>query len=161
MNNDVKPCGNGDFEVQPPQQRPQHTWEANPNYLEDEARARGETLAPPPTPTPTPAPKPFVCGSDLIVEGNLTVKGYTTVNGDVSTVVGGTSASATTPKFTTVQEQNRIYKFPSGGTVTLNGVLSINVSKSGTHRINTTDGKKHIIPPGWIHIEFDAAAWTF
>lgn len=35
-----------------PLQYPQHTWDYNPNYLEDEARARGET----PTPLPTPLP---------------------------------------------------------------------------------------------------------
>jgi hypothetical protein len=64
------------------------------------------------------------------------------------------------PEFTVVAEQNRTYTFPSGK-VTLTGVQSINVSKSGTHRINTADGKKHIVPPGWIHIEFDAPKWTF
>ena len=64
------------------------------------------------------------------------------------------------PKFTPVHEQNRTYTFPNG-TVSLEGIVDINVSKSGTHRINTKDGKKHIIPPGWIHIEFDAKDWTF
>lgn len=65
------------------------------------------------------------------------------------------------PEFTNVNEQNRTYTFPGGSVITLNDVVSINVSKSGTHRINTKDGKKHIIPSGWIHIEFDAADWTF
>jgi len=64
-------------------------------------------------------------------------------------------------EFIKVNEQNRTYTFPSGTKVTLNGVLSINVSKSGTHRINTRDGKKHIIPSGWINIEFDAKDWSF
>jgi len=63
-------------------------------------------------------------------------------------------------KFIEVKEQNRTYTFPSG-TVKLEGVTGINVSKSGTHRINTKDGKKHIVPSGWIHIEFDAPEWTF
>lgn len=63
-------------------------------------------------------------------------------------------------EFTEVKEQTRIYRFPTSS-VTLNGVVSVNVSKSGTHRINTKDGKKHIIPYGWIHIEFDAPEWTF
>lgn len=67
---------------------------------------------------------------------------------------------STAPSFTTVQEQNRTYTFPTGK-VTLEGVVDINVSKSGTHRINTKDGKKHIVPPGWIHIEFEAASWSF
>lgn len=63
-------------------------------------------------------------------------------------------------EFIEIMEQNRTYHFPNG-VVTLVGVVSINVSKSGTHRINTADGKKHIIPTGWIHIEFDAEKWTF
>lgn len=64
------------------------------------------------------------------------------------------------PQFIKVAEQNRTYHFPNGS-ITLKGVDSINVSKSGTHRINTTDGRKHIIPTGWLHIEFDASKWTF
>jgi hypothetical protein len=64
------------------------------------------------------------------------------------------------PEFIEINEQNRTYHFPKG-TVTINGVKSINVSKSGTHRINTTDNKKHIVPSGWLHIEFTADDWTF
>ena len=70
-------------------------------------------------------------------------------------------ADSNAPKFTEVNEQNRTYVFPNFQRVTLNGVVSINVSKSGTHRINTKDGKKHIIPSGWLHIEFEADSWTF
>lgn len=64
------------------------------------------------------------------------------------------------PEFIEVHEQNRTYHFHNGKVV-INNIKSINVSKSGTHRINTYDGKKHIIPAGWLHIEFDAADWTF
>lgn len=64
------------------------------------------------------------------------------------------------PEFTEVNEQSRTYHFAQRS-FTLVGVMSINVSKTGTHRINTLDGKKHIIPPGWLHIEFDATDWTF
>lgn len=64
------------------------------------------------------------------------------------------------PEFTVVNEQSRTYTFPNGQ-IKLEGVVSINVSKSGTHRLNTKDGKKHIIPTGWIHIEFEAKDWTF
>lgn len=67
----------------------------------------------------------------------------------------------TQPKFTEVHEQTRTYHFPGGHTIVLVGVKSIAVSASGTHRINTTDGVKHIIPPGWLHIEFTAKDWTF
>jgi hypothetical protein len=64
-------------------------------------------------------------------------------------------------EFTKVESQNRTYIFPKGEKVHLKNVHSIHVSKSGTHRINTEDGKKHIVPTGWIHIEFDAKKWTF
>jgi hypothetical protein len=62
--------------------------------------------------------------------------------------------------FRTVFEQSRVYTYPNG-VVTLIGVASINVSKSGTHRINLTNGKKVIMPSGWLSIEFDADRWTF
>ena len=65
------------------------------------------------------------------------------------------------PEFRKVKKQNRTYMFPGGHRVDLKDVVSINVSKSGTHRLNTEDGKKHIVPPGWIHIEFEAEDWTF
>jgi len=63
--------------------------------------------------------------------------------------------------FVEVDEQDRVYTFPAGDKVEIIGVRSIHVSKSGTHRINTLDGKKHIIPNTWIHIEFSADKWTF
>jgi len=63
--------------------------------------------------------------------------------------------------FTEVNEQNRTYVFPGNEIVMIADVVSINVSKSGTHRINTKDGRKHIIPTGWVHIVFDAENWTF
>jgi hypothetical protein len=65
------------------------------------------------------------------------------------------------PEFITVNEQNRTYYFPNREKVEVKEIISINVSKSGTHRLNTKDGMKHIIPPGWIHIEFEAEDWTF
>lgn len=65
------------------------------------------------------------------------------------------------PEFIEVKDQNRTYVFPGGDKVQINNIESINVSSSGTHRINTKDGLKHIIPSGWIHIEFDADDWTF
>lgn len=65
------------------------------------------------------------------------------------------------PQFTKVNPQSRIYTFPGNTKVLISGIDSINVSKSGTHRINTKDGKKHIVPAGWVHIEFDANEWTF
>jgi len=70
------------------------------------------------------------------------------------------SGNEALPEFTVVNEQKRTYIFPNGK-IELTGVVSINVSKSGTHRINTKDGKKHIVPPGWLSIEFEATEWTF
>lgn len=64
-------------------------------------------------------------------------------------------------EFVAVKEQERIYHFPNGEAVKIGGVIGINVSKSGTHRINTSDGHKHIVAPGWLHIEFVADEWTF
>jgi hypothetical protein len=63
--------------------------------------------------------------------------------------------------FIEVNEQNRSYHFPNGQVVTIKDVVSICVSKRGTHRINTKDGLKHIIPSGWLHIEFNSKEWTF
>ena len=64
-------------------------------------------------------------------------------------------------EFVEVNEQDRIYYFPQNETVEIENVISINVSKNGTHRINTSEGKKHIVPKGWLHIEFNAEKWTF
>ena len=64
------------------------------------------------------------------------------------------------PEFIPIKEQNRTYTFPNG-TVEIENIISINVSKSGTHRLNSKDGKKYIVPSGWICIEFNAEDWTF
>jgi len=65
------------------------------------------------------------------------------------------------PVFKKVKLQNRTYVFPGGTEVEIRGVQSINVSASNTHRLNTKDGKKHIVPSGWVHIKLDAKDWTF
>jgi hypothetical protein len=67
----------------------------------------------------------------------------------------------TKPVFKKVKLQDRTYHFPNGAKVELKGVQSINVSPSNTHRLNTKDGKKHIVPSGWVHIEFNAKDWSF
>lgn len=70
-------------------------------------------------------------------------------------------------QFIEVAEQNRTYIYPHPKlenktvSVSLEGVKSIHVSASGTHRINLTNGKKRIMPSGWVSIEFDAEKWTF
>jgi hypothetical protein len=58
-------------------------------------------------------------------------------------------------------ESVREYTFPGGDVVRIEDVARIAVSDSGTHRIETKNGQKHIVPTGWIHITFNAASWTF
>lgn len=58
-----------------------------------------------------------------------------------------------------LQEKTRIYTFPGGDTLTLQDITEIIVSNSGTHRIKA-NGKLHIIPKTWIHIEIDESDWT-
>ena len=67
----------------------------------------------------------------------------------------------TKPEFIKVNRQDRIYEFPNGK-VEIKDVISINVSKSGTHRINTKDGLKHLVPFGWLHLICNIDGdWTF
>jgi len=63
-------------------------------------------------------------------------------------------------KFTEVNESFRTYRFAEKS-FTIHDIVSINISKSGHHRINTKDGKKFIVAPGWLNIEFAAKEWTF
>ncbi len=58
-------------------------------------------------------------------------------------------------------ENSRTYLFPDGETVTVDGVTSIAVSESGTHRLNDEDGDKWIITTGWLAILIDADEWSF
>lgn len=58
-------------------------------------------------------------------------------------------------------EKKRTYHFPGGEKVELHDVERIRVSDSGTHRLETGDGRKHIVPPGWLHIEINVEEWTF
>jgi len=55
--------------------------------------------------------------------------------------------------------RSRTYYFANGGYVTLKDVTELIVQDSGTHRLKTGDGKFHIIPSGWIHIELDIDGW--
>ncbi len=56
-------------------------------------------------------------------------------------------------------EASRTYTFPSG-VVTLKGVTHFLARESGTHRLRTSDGKLHIVPVGWMHIEIEAEAFS-
>lgn len=57
-------------------------------------------------------------------------------------------------------EKSRTYSFPNGEKVTLNDVTHFLARESGTHRLQTADGKLHIVPVGWLHVEIDAASFT-
>lgn len=60
---------------------------------------------------------------------------------------------------TVLKEKERIYTFPKGDKVILKNVTELAVSKSGNHRLKA-DGKLHIVPTGWIHVEIDDSEWT-
>jgi hypothetical protein len=57
-------------------------------------------------------------------------------------------------------EKSRAYVFPGGETVRLEDVTHFLARESGTHRLRTGDGRLHIVPPGWLHVEIDAGEWT-
>lgn len=60
----------------------------------------------------------------------------------------------------TYPERKRTYHFPGGEKVTLEDVTHLLVRPSGTHRLMTSDGRKWIVPVGWLAIEIDADEWT-
>lgn len=69
----------------------------------------------------------------------------------------------TAPQFVELNpsERRRTYWYEGGTTVELINVRRIAISSSGTHRLETGDGVKHIVAPGWLHIELDVDSWTF
>jgi hypothetical protein len=56
-------------------------------------------------------------------------------------------------------EATRTYRFPGGETVVLKDVTHF-LNRPTNHRLKTADGKLHIVPTGWIHVEIDAKEWT-
>lgn len=61
-----------------------------------------------------------------------------------------------------VPERSRTYHYSSGDItdITLENVTHFGKSDSANHYLNTADGKKHIIAPGWVHIELDVDEWS-
>lgn len=57
-------------------------------------------------------------------------------------------------------EKSRTYYFADGDTVVLKNVTHFLARESGHHRLQTGDGKLHIVSPGWMHIEIDADSFT-
>lgn len=58
-------------------------------------------------------------------------------------------------------ERKRKYFFPDGSSVTFDGVVRIEVRESGKHRIETKDGRKAFVSPGWLWLEIETEGWTF
>ncbi len=57
-------------------------------------------------------------------------------------------------------ERKRTYRFLDGTTIVFENVTRIEVRDSGKHRIETADGRKAFVAPGWILLEIDVDAWT-
>lgn len=55
----------------------------------------------------------------------------------------------------TPPERKRVYHFPGGDRIELVGVTHLTVRPSGNHRLATSDGRKWIVPPGWLAVELD------
>lgn len=62
-------------------------------------------------------------------------------------------------EFTTITgERSRTYTFGSG-VVTVEKVTRLCVRPSGTHRLETADGRKVIVAASWLSISVDADEW--
>lgn len=60
-----------------------------------------------------------------------------------------------------VPEKSRTYHYLNGNKLTITNVVKLCVRDSGTHRLETSDGLKWIVPTGWIAISIDTPEWTF
>lgn len=58
-------------------------------------------------------------------------------------------------------ERKRAYVFPDGTRLELENVTRVEVRDSGKHRVETADGRKVFVSPGWLWMELDMDAWTF
>jgi hypothetical protein len=57
-------------------------------------------------------------------------------------------------------ERKRTYHFPNGEMMTFENVVRVEVRESGKHRIETKDGRKAFVCPGWLWMELDVDTWT-
>lgn len=66
------------------------------------------------------------------------------------------------PNFTTLNppERKRVYRFADGKLITYFDVMKLAVSERGTHRLELKDGRKVIVPAGFLAIELDVDNWT-
>ncbi|GAA0687809.1 hypothetical protein ISN75_14075 [Dyella marensis] len=66
----------------------------------------------------------------------------------------------TTPAFKIIKgERKRTYHFPGGDRIEVWGVVALCVRPT-SHRLETSDGRKLIIPGKFIAIEIDAKSWS-
>ena len=57
-------------------------------------------------------------------------------------------------------ERSRTYHFPGGDAVTFKDVIKLGVRDSGNHRLETGNGMKAIVRPGWLWLDIDAEGWS-
>ncbi len=57
-------------------------------------------------------------------------------------------------------ERRRVYVFPGDVRIEFENVTKIEVRDSGKHRIETADGAKAFVAPGWYAILLDVDEWT-
>lgn len=57
-------------------------------------------------------------------------------------------------------ERLRRYLYGDGRKIELVNVTHLLVRPSGTHRLQTADGRKWIVNPGWLAIELEMDEWT-
>lgn len=60
-----------------------------------------------------------------------------------------------------VNERKRTYHYGGDETLVLQNVTRIEVRDSGTHRLETADGRKLFVRPEWLWIEIDTDDWVF
>lgn len=57
-------------------------------------------------------------------------------------------------------EKRRVYVFANGVRLKLKNVVRIEVRESGKHRVETAEGRKLFVAPGWLWVEIETDAWT-
>ena len=57
-------------------------------------------------------------------------------------------------------ERKRVYVFSGGQRIEFENVTKIEVRESGKHRIETADGSKAFVSPGWVALLLDVDQWT-
>lgn len=74
--------------------------------------------------------------------------------------LAATAAAIAAPKKSPIGERARTYVWPNAVTNTIQNVTHICARPSGSHRLQTADGLKHIVPSGWIQLVIDADEWS-